>query len=314
MPIAYVEPLRRAWRRMKTILFGPFSLPKWVFIGFSAWVAGLLDGAGGGGGGGPKGEWKGPSPHGADPRAVGEGLRDGLQEIGRGIHHLWEQWPGAALLLLLIPLALVLLLALVWLTSRFKFIYLDNVVRNSDAIAEPWHRLGRLGDSLFFWRVGFGLVAMLVAGLLTLLFGGLAIATSGGRWTASVIVLGFGAIFLVAFIIIAAYTALFLKAFVVPIMYRLGIPAMAAWREFLPMLQAQTLPFVLYGLFVLGLFLAVGIGIVAFSMATCCIGWLLLAFPYVGTVLLLPLHVTYRLLGPEFLAQFDPRFDLFAVR
>jgi len=117
----------------------------------------------------------------------------------------------------------------------------------------------------------------------------------------------------VAFIIIVAYTTLFLEAFVVPIMYRLGIPATAAWREFLPILQAQALPFILYGLFVLALFIGVGLGIAAVGFATCCIGFFLLWLPYIGVVFLLPLHVTYRLLGPEFLAQFDPRFDLFAV-
>jgi len=33
--------------------------------------------------------------------------------------------------------------------------------------------------------------------------------------------------------------------------------------------------------------------------------------PYVGTVILLPFYVTYRLFSVEFLAQFDPGFDLF---
>ncbi len=42
-------------------------------------------------------------------------------------------------------------------------------------------------------------------------------------------------------------------------------------------------------------------------MLTCCI----VALPYVGTVILLPLYVTYRLFSVEFLAQFDPGFDLF---
>jgi hypothetical protein len=65
---------------------------------------------------------------------------------------------------------------------------------------------------------------------------------------------------------------------------------------------------------VLGLFLLGGLGVVAVSLATCCIGFLILALPYVGVVLLLPLHVTYRLLGPEFIAQFDPRFDLGLAR
>jgi len=40
---------------------------------------------------------------------------------------------------------------------------------------------------------------------------------------------------------------------------------------------------------------------------TCCI----VVLPYVGTVILLPIWVTYRLFSVEFLAQFDPGFDLF---
>ncbi len=56
---------------------------------------------------------------------------------------------------------------------------------------------------------------------------------------------------------------------------------------------------------------ALGLGV--FGFATCCLGFLLLAIPYVGTVLLLPLLVAYRYLSLEFLAQFDPSLDVFAV-
>ena len=50
MRIGYFEPLTRAWERMKSILWQPFDLAKWLVLGFSAWLAGLADGAGGGGG------------------------------------------------------------------------------------------------------------------------------------------------------------------------------------------------------------------------------------------------------------------------
>ncbi|MFV2073108.1 MAG: hypothetical protein ACC742_10720, partial [Thermoanaerobaculales bacterium] len=49
MNIAYMEPLTRAWERMKLILWRPFDLAKWFVLGFSVWLAGLADGAGGGG-------------------------------------------------------------------------------------------------------------------------------------------------------------------------------------------------------------------------------------------------------------------------
>ena len=44
-----------------------------------------------------------------------------------------------------------------------------------------------------------------------------------------------------------------------------------------------------------------------FCMMTCCLA----ALPYLGTVLLLPVWVAYRLLSVEFLAQFHADFDLF---
>jgi|GEM_PF-5006444 hypothetical protein len=40
----------------------------------------------------------------------------------------------------------------------------------------------------------------------------------------------------------------------------------------------------------------------------------LLALPSVGTVVLLPVHVTYRLFSLAFLAQFDPGLDLAGLR
>ncbi len=311
MPISYLEPLRRAWGRMKVILFRPFDLWKWVVIGFTAWMAGILEGPSGSG---PRAQWNaGGHPH-ADPRAILEALRQACTQAWDSIRSLFERWPAAVLVLLLIPIVLAILLALLWLSSRFKLIYLDNVIQNCAAVAEPWRRLGRLGDSLFAWRLGFGLAAIATGLVLSALFVWLAVVTDGAPWTASVLVVVFAALFFLAFFVALAYTWLFLESFVVPIMYRLNLPAMAAWREFLPLFSAEPLRFVLYGLFVLGLFLLVGLGVLIVGLATCCIGFLVLALPYVGVVLLLPLYVTYRLLGPEFIAQFDSRFDLGPAR
>ena len=62
-----------------------------------------------------------------------------------------------------------------------------------------------------------------------------------------------------------------------------------------------------YGLFVLMLTLIYAIFFSVFCLMTCCMA----ALPYIGTVLLLPVWVTYRLLSVEFLAQFHRDFDLF---
>jgi len=223
-------------------------------------------------------------------------------------------WGATLLVFVGIPLLIAAILALVWVTSRFKLIFLDNLVRGRAQIAEPWRRLGTLGDSLFLFRVGFGVVAFVVGAILVGTLVGLGIFTgaSEGRGLGIVGLVAVGLLFL-AFVIAVVYAALFLDSFVVPIMYRHNLLVMPAWRAFMPWLSTDGASFFLYGLFVLLLFLAAAIAIVAFGLATCCIGFIFLAIPYVGTILLLPFLVTYRYLSLEFLAQLDPTLDVFVA-
>ena len=55
-----------------------------------------------------------------------------------------------------------------------------------------------------------------------------------------------------------------------------------------------------------------GVGTIVFiiGMMTCCIGFIVLAIPYIGAVILLPIAVFFRLLGLEFLRQFGSQYDL----
>jgi len=50
MNVQFMEPLSRAWKRMTIALFKPFDLHKWLVIGFSAFLAGLMEHNGGSGG------------------------------------------------------------------------------------------------------------------------------------------------------------------------------------------------------------------------------------------------------------------------
>src|SRR4030042_3895387 len=50
MTILFMEPLSRAWGRMKIALFRPFDIHKWFVVGFNAFLAGLMDASGGSGG------------------------------------------------------------------------------------------------------------------------------------------------------------------------------------------------------------------------------------------------------------------------
>ena len=296
MNIAFFEPLNRAWERMKRILWQPFNLAKWLVLGFSAWLAGLADGAGGGG-------WKWMADDNDFPGS-------------RNLHGSGEVFRNAGEALIWLPIIAVaimavaaILLLILWVSSRAKFIYLDNVIHNRAQMVEPWHRLRDLGNSLFLWRVGFLVACGLVMLLLLLLFFAPAATLSFSDALAglSYAAMGFGVLILIVFGILAAFVALFLEGFVIPIMYKFDLKATEAWRYFMPWLKTRPVPFFLYGLFVLvlGFCIVVLFGLVC--LLTCCI----VALPYVGTVILLPIWVTYRLFSVEFLAQFDPGFDLF---
>jgi hypothetical protein len=297
MRIAYFEPLARAWERMKGILWRPFDLSTWIVIGFSAWLAGLADGARGGG-------WKWIAD-----QNDGSQVSLPFTHSGRW-HELGESLLWLPVVFLVIMVVAAFLLLVLWLSSRGKFIFLDNVVHARAQIVEPWNRLRTLGDSLFLWRLGFVLVCgLIVLALLLLFFAPAATlhisdAVAGLSYAA----MAMGGLVLVVFGLVAAYIGLFLEAFVIPIMYKFDLKATEAWRYFLPWLKSRPLPFLLYGLFVLLVFIGFGIVLGAMCVLTCCI----VALPYVGTVLTLWFWVTYRLFSLEFLAQFDPGFDLFA--
>jgi hypothetical protein len=297
MRIAYFEPLTLAWERMKNILWRPFDLATWIVLGFSAWLAGLADGAGGGG-------WKWMADQEDFP-----GVSRSLSHSDRW-HDIGESLIWLPLIFILILAVAAILLVILWLSSRAKFIFLDNVVHSRAQIVEPWHRLRDLGNSLFLWRLGFLVACGLVVLLLLVLFVGPAVTLSLPDVLAglSYAAMGFGVLLMIVFGVIAAYIGLFLEAFVIPIMYKFDLKATEAWRYFFPWFKTRPLPFLLYGLFVLLVLIGFAIVLGAMCMMTCCI----VLLPYVGTVLTLWFWVTYRLFSLEFLAQFDAGFDLFA--
>jgi hypothetical protein len=296
MRIAYFEPLSRAWERMKHILWRPFDLAKWLVLGFSCWLASLANSSSGGG-------WNWIVDESDFP-----GRRTFYRDTGS-----FEEIGGALIwlpLIFIVIMAIAAILVLVlWLSSRSKLIYLDNVVHDRAQIVEPWHRLRDLGNSLFLWRLGFVVACGLVALVLLLLFFAPAAtlsfsdALSGLSYAAMV----FGIIIMICFGLIAAFVGLMLEAFVIPIMYKFEIKATEAWSYFLPWLKTRPWQFVLYALFVVVLVFVFLVVFALICALTCCI----VALPYVGTVILLPFYVTYRLFSVEFLAQFDPGFDLF---
>ncbi|MEP0775031.1 MAG: hypothetical protein HRF46_11790 [Acidobacteriota bacterium] len=302
LQIGYVEPLRAAWRRTREMLFHPVKPRTWLVLGFAAWLAGLMEGTGGG------------------PGNLGIGKTGGAYHPVEFLRGAWQrllEHPWLAVLIVVGAAAtLLVLLLLLWISSRAKFVYLDSVITRRPAIVEPWRRTRQLGNSLFLWRLGFFAVALLAAAALgTVLYvaaGGLdGFGFATARSALMTVLAGAAALLLVMAL---ALVTLFLDSFVVPLMAHGNLRTSAAWAAFLPWLEAYTGSFVLYGLAVLALWIGVALAVTVAGFATCCMVFFLLAVPYVGTVVLLPVHLTYRLFSLAFLAQFDPGLDMTGLR
>lgn len=292
-------PLENAVIRMRRMLFRPFHLELWLVLGFAAFLSGL-------------------------DRLSWGFLRDndgghhvafGPESVEHGVRGAMAGFFFFGIVGILAILALAFFVTLLWLSSRGKFIYLDNLVQERIAIVEPWRRLGRLGDSLFLWRVVFYLAVLLSGGVLLipmlLSSAALAAVTESG-----LVALFAGAVWLtvaLAFGIAVAYVSCFVENFIVPIMYRDDVSAFEAWRRFLPLLRSRPGPFLGYGLIVFLLGIGVWIAVFLIGLVTCCVGWVVVLIPYVGTVVLLPVWTAYRAYGPEFLAQFGPQYTVFTT-
>jgi hypothetical protein len=286
---------------MERALFRPFRLETWVVMGFAAFLSEYLSG-------GMSGTYGGSSHrrggHGEFPHAI--------------MRKTWSFLQDPEMLALVIAIGVVVLalvIMLQWVSCRGRFIFLDNVVRERAAIVEPWARFARQGNSLFVWTMLFWLACVFAALVIALPFlASLRLLWTDGEfhWVGLLSLAGF--MFMAIPVALAvAYTVLFLNHFVVPIMYRQGLPATVAWGRFLTLLRAHPMHFIAYGLLMIVLWLVIGLCVMVVGFSTCCLGFILVATPYLGQVILLPVLATLRAFGPEFLAQFGPEFDVFAA-
>jgi len=301
MNIDYFSPFSKAWERMTNALFRPFDIGKWFVLGFTAFLAQLLDGGFGG--------WNFP---GSSNRGGGTNIPD----IGR-IPERTADWIHAhpflvAAILMGIFIFLAIILVLTWLSSRGTFMFLDNVVHNRALVAKPWREYQIQGDSLFLWRVGFGIVVTLLVltSLVVLFF--LIVQAARSHYTpqniAGIIIIG---LFGLLGSVVAGYISLFTHSFVVPIMYRHKLRILQAWHKFLPILKSHFIYFILYGLLFFLLFIVIGIAAFLTGCLTCCIAFIIMSIPYIGSVFLLPVSFTLRAFSLEFLAQWGADYSVF---
>lgn len=298
MQINYIEPLSKAWKRMLKSLFKPFDIKKWFVLGFTAFLANLLD-------------WEGGSSDDTKTDHLDMGAILDLPQDAMDWIRYNPEWTTLIIFGVLLIIGLVILLT--WLSSRGKFMFLDNVVYDRALIKKPWEEFRHIAKSLFLWRLGFGIISALIIGsYFSYIYFEIydMYEMYANDWEMIVAAIKMG-IFLLFLMIIISYISLFLNDFVVPLMYKNNSIAWIGWSQFMALFNQNIVNFLLYGIFILFIYLIVFITVLIFGFMTCCIGFVFLIIPYIGSVILLPVSVTFRSLSLFFLEQFGSQYKLF---
>jgi len=315
MMINFTRAFDSAWERMMIILFRPFDFGKWFVIGFSAFLAGFLEGGNGASGGNFNnlGNLNQPSSH-STSSVTTPNLNDELHKFNTSISHAFTGLQaGVIVVIALVVVVLVLLLTVLflWLGTRGQFLFLDNIVRNRGAIAWPWQQYSRQANSLFWLDLLFMVISIVIVIPLIVIAVVMAIPLfQQNRWPAGGEIAGFIVLFLLylAFMIVFTFVLFIFRSFGIPLMFRNGLMARPAFIQSMGLIRLHPGSILLFTL--LRFALSIGVWVVSVvACCACCIG----VIPYIGTVAILPALIYVRCFTLDCLAQFGPEYDVWTV-
>lgn len=285
--------------RTKLILFQPFSLKKWLCLLFIAFMAGAL--GSGNGSGGSNHNW----PKKAEAVDYGYTVeQEKIDQFGSSYGEFepdsypfyYEKlklkfaflkkasvWAG---FLIIFPLTILFM----WLSSRFKFIWFDSIIKNDASVAEPFRQHKDKGNSLFIFYLTLLILTLTALGLIALwIFGvgkALGLFKAGGYWSFAGVMSTFLMPVITAICGIMFLVILYLAIdhFVVTIMAIDNCPFKAAWQKFINIYKGNQKEFWFYLLVLMGL--GIICGIIALVIILAClipillVGALLFGIPY----------------------------------
>ncbi|MHB1455955.1 MAG: DUF7544 domain-containing protein [Armatimonadota bacterium] len=242
---------------MSGILFKPFIFKKWLALGFVAMLAGFGGGGSGGGNSGSNGS------------NIGRSVDRMSSDIGAFLHqYLW-------LILLGVSLLIALGFLFTWLASIFKFVYTDQLVRNSMEIKEPFARLKGLGTSYFLWTLAFGLICLLAFLVIVGIPALIAYTTYHSSTALSIGCMIIGGLLFITLAILGGVIDIFARDFVITAMYVKNLRVMDAWRTVMPTIRANKGQITLYVL----LLIVISIASAIISIFALIIAVILIAIP-----------------------------------
>lgn len=316
--IDFTRAFDSAWERMTIILFRPFDLAKWLAIGLSAFLAGLMHGGNGFNSSFRSNNFQ-PGKFQANIGSSNFGTQaPDLHQLNTQISHAFSGMAGGMLIAVILGASLAvvaMVLLFLWLGARGQFMFLDNVVRNRGAIAWPWNFYARQANSLFAFYLLLSVLSVVL--ILPILLAAIVLAFplfQQSRWPAGTEITGFvvlGLIYLVVGIVVGVILFVF-REFGIPIMFRQGLLARPAFFAAMRLMQRHPGSMALYIL----VRIALVIGLVIISIMICCVTFCFCCigqWPYIGTLFLLPVLVFVRCFSLDCLAQFGPEYDAWTV-
>ena len=310
--INFTRAFDTAWERMTIILFQPFSFGKWCAIGLSAFLAGLLDGGNGFNSSFNTNNFNNNSFNNSG-RTQSPAFE--FHEFNTKISNAFSGMQlGLIILIALVAFVFFfgLILLVCWLGSRGKFMFLDNIVRNRGAISWPWQNYARQANSLFLFYLLVTVISFAIFLPIIIVAVVMCIPLfQQNRWPVAGEIAGFVALGLLYLVLalVANFILFIFREFGIPLMFRNGLTARAAFWAAMNLIKAHTGSVLIFVLLRIAIFFGVAILSFIVCCATCCIG----ALPYVGTVFLLPALIFVRCFSLDCLAQFGPEYDVWTV-
>lgn len=286
--VKFTEVIEASIEWTTTVLFRPFSPKKWLILAFSAWMAGYIVGSSANFGNSyekKEAEAKETSPISALTADAQETKQSPPNTLKERLGNLFGGAMPVTFVIIIVLLILAFVLLIMWLNSRFSFVFLDNVINNDASIKAPFKAYKERGNSLFLFYLSFTGINVAAAGLIILAcfmhlakIGVFNKAITPGFKQIFLTCLPYGLVLLL-FFIAAAIISLIVRDFVTMVMLREKIRFLAAWPKVIAIINANKKDFIKY------IFILIGLGI-------CCgiIGTILYFACFIG--LLLPAGIT----------------------
>jgi len=277
---------RKSGRLMESTLFRPFSLSRWLKLGFLSLLeqlplAGIIF----------------------------------FSNLGVLVPHMRLVQEHAVLLpslIFLLPIltlfGLCFQLLFFYLSSRAAFAYLQMPLRGEYSVWNALLPFGRPGASYFFWQAGFWILGSLSCALLL----GIPMLFLSSSWSV-VAWAGSGALglFAMVFLLVLGFIALLTRDFVVPLMWANGLTVLKGWDALLGLLGRHPLHFVLFYLARLAIGLLATLGLLTMGFFTCCLFFLVILIPGIGQAVLQPVFLFFRFFPLAVLEELEPELRFF---